>query len=263
MLKQSSEQLAARETKPAYSIQGSGAAFVYVSGLDGTGKLFYKQADDLARDHTVVTFPLRPHGSYTLSALVEDLIWIIEDAGLRSVTILGESFGGQIVLAAALARPELFERMILVNTFARFPHRARINTGVALYSFLPYALLKAYRTLTARSVLFSPDVSPTDRQLFREHTRHVPFQGYLSRLAIIRDTDLRSRLHLINIPALVVAGTEDKLLDSVAAARELAGRLPNAKLKLLHGTGHTALISDRVRVREWLAEFDTVPARSI
>jgi pimeloyl-ACP methyl ester carboxylesterase len=243
---------------PEYWKQGSGPPFVYVSGIDGTGKLFFKQAEDLARDHTVLSFPLRGEGRYGLSQLVDDLAAVVGDAGFRSATFLGESFGGLLVMAAALARPEMFERMILVNTFPYFAQRAKIHLGVALFRLLPYALLKAHRTRAARHVLFSPDVGEDDRRTFREHTRVVPREGYISRLRAIRDTDLRPRLAEIEAPALVVAGTADRLLDSVGAAKMMAARLPRARLKLLEGTGHTALLSGRVRVRDWLREFDDI-----
>jgi aminoacrylate hydrolase len=239
-----------------YHLQGSGPAFLYVSGIEGTGKNFYRQAEDLARDHTVVTFPLRPAGRYGMSELVADLVTVVREAGLERVTILGESFGGLLALAAVLAAPAHFERMILVNSFASFPHRAKINLGVALYTVLPYSLLKAYRTKTAPRTLFSDDVREEDRRAFREHTREVRPEGYLARLRIIRRTDLRPRLAQIKVPALVVAGTEDHLLDAVGAARVMAAGLARARLKLLEGTGHMALLSERIRVREWLSEFD-------
>lgn len=239
-----------------YKIEGSGPAFVYVSGLEGSGKLFYKQSADLARDHTVITFPLRGAGRYSIDELVEDLRWVVRDAGFERATVLGESFGGLLSMSAALAHPEVFERMILVNTFPFFVQRAKIKLGVVLFSALPYAFMKAHRTRAARHVLFGSDVPEEDRRLFREYTRVVPFEGYVSRMRIIRDTDIRPRLPEIDVPALVVAGTADRLLDSVSAAKLLVDRLPRARLKLLEGTGHLALLSDRVRVRDWLDEFD-------
>jgi aminoacrylate hydrolase len=239
-----------------YQRVGSGPAFVYVSGIEGTGKNFYKQAADLASDHTVISFPLRPVGRYGMQELVADLVWVIRDAGFERVTVLGESFGGLLVLAAALAHPGYFERMIIVNSFASFPHRAKINLGVALYSVLPYSLLKAYRTKTAPRTLFSTDVEDKDRRAFGEHTRGVLPEGYLTRLRIIRGTDLRARLTEIKVPTLIVAGTEDNLLDAVGAARVMASGLTRSRIKLLEGTGHMALLSNRVHVREWLREFD-------
>jgi pimeloyl-ACP methyl ester carboxylesterase len=238
-----------------YRVEGSGPPFVYVCGIEGTGSLFYKQAADLARDHTVVSFALRGEGRYALARLVEDFSWVVRDVGRGPATVLGESFGGLLTLAAALEHPDLFERMILVNTFPHFTDRLRIHLGCTLFP-LAYTLIKAYRTRSARRVLFGADVSEEDRRQFRERTREVPRAGYLSRLRIIRDTDLRPRLKEIGTPALVVAGTEDRFLDSVTAARLMADALPRARLKLLEGTGHVALLSERVRVRDWLAEFD-------
>jgi pimeloyl-ACP methyl ester carboxylesterase len=240
-----------------YRKEGSGPAFVYVCGIEGSGRLFYKQAADLARDHTVVSFALRGEGRYGMARLVEDLAWVLREAGGGRATVLGESFGGLLTLATALERPELFERMILVNTFAHFRQRAKIHAGCVLFGAF-YALMKAHRTRAARRVLFSEDVCEEDRRLFREHTRVVAREGYLSRLRIVRDTDLRARLGEIDVPALIVAGTADRLLDSVSAARLMAERLPRARLKLLEGTGHVALLSGRVRVRDWLAEFENM-----
>ncbi|HEX6183627.1 MAG TPA: alpha/beta hydrolase [Pyrinomonadaceae bacterium] len=238
-----------------YRKEGNGPAFVYVCGIEGSGRLFYKQAEDLARDHTVVSFPLRAEGWYTMPRLVEDLAGVIREAGGGRATVLGESFGGLLTMATALEHPELFERIILVNTFPHFSERLKIHAGCLLFRVF-YPMLKAHRTRTARHVLFSPDVGEEDRRLFREHTREVGREGYVSRMRIIRDTDLRPRLGEIQAPALVVAGTADRLLDSVRAGRLMADRLPRARLKLLEGTGHTALLSGRVRVRDWLGEFE-------
>ena len=236
-----------------YRVEGSGPPFVYVCGIEGTGSLFYKQAADLARDHTVVSFALRSEGRYALPRLVEDLAWVLRDVG--RATVLGESFGGLLTMAAALEHPEQFDRMILVNTFPHFAERLRIHAGCVLFP-VAYPLIKAYRTRAARHALFGEDVSEEDRREFHERTRVVPREGYLSRLRIIRDTDLRPRLKEINTPALVVAGVEDRFLKSVAAAKLMAAALPRARLKLLEGAGHVALLSERVRVRDWLGEFE-------
>src|SRR5947199_3517299 len=118
--------------------------------------------------------------------------------------------------------------MILVNSFASFPNRAKINLGVALYSVLPYSLLKAYRTRTAGSTLFSADIEEEDRHAFRLNTREVHPEGYLSRLRIIRTTDLRPRLAEIKVPTLIVAVTVERLLNATFAARVLAKGLPRA-----------------------------------
>jgi pimeloyl-ACP methyl ester carboxylesterase len=239
-----------------YRMEGSGPPLVYVGGVEGTGRLFYKQAEDLARDHTVVSFAMRGTGRYQMDELIEDLAWVVGRAGAGPATVLGESFGGLLTLAAALARPEMFERMILVNTFPYFFQRVRITLGVSLLTLVPRPVITAHQTRAARHFLFSPDVCEEDRARFRELTGGIQQEGYISRMRIIRATDLRPRLKDITIPALVVAGTADRFLDSVRAARLMAASLPRARLRLLEGTGHMALLSGRIRVREWLREFD-------
>ena len=241
--------------KVEYRVEGSGEPFVYVCGIEGSGNLFYKQAEDLARDHRIIIMPLRAEGRYEMSRLIEDLAWVVRDAGAVGATVLGESFGGLLTMATAIAHPELFGRLMLLNTFPHFTQRAKIHLGCVLFSAF-YPMMKAHRTRAARHVLFSPDVSEDDRQRFREHTRYVGREGYVSRMRIIRDTDLRPYLPEIKAPALVVAGTNDRLLNSVGAGRVMASGMPRARLKLLEGTGHVALLSERVRVREWLKEFD-------
>ena len=238
-----------------YKVEGSGPPIVYVCGIEGSGRLFYKQSEDLSRDHRIITMPLRPEGRYEMSRLVEDVAWVVRDAGAVGATVLGESFGGLLTMATALAHPELFARMILLNTFPYFFQRAKIRMGCVLFAAF-YPMMKAHRTRAARHILFSPDIAEEDRQKFRDYTRVVGREGYVSRMRIIRDTDLRPRLQEIKTPALVVAGTADRLLDSVRAARLMAASMPRARLKLLEDTGHVALLSGRVRVREWLGELE-------
>jgi pimeloyl-ACP methyl ester carboxylesterase len=241
---------------PAYFKHGSGKTFLYIPGLEGTGKLLYKQLEDLSRDHTVLSMPLRAEGPYRLDRLVEDAIWVTEQNDSSDITVLAESFGGLVAIATALARPDLFRRMILLNTFPWFRQRSKIRAGVALFSLLPYSLFKVYRARRSRDELFSDDISSEDRRIFHELTRVVPRDAYLSRLRIIRDTDFRSRLGDVQVQTLIVAGTHDALFDSVEYGRQLSSRIPRARLKILRGTGHVALLSGKVQVRDWLTEFE-------
>src|SRR5437667_3920198 len=140
---------------PEYRKRGNGKTLIYIPGIEGTAKLLYKHEDELIRDYTVVSVPLRPFGRYGLSQLVDDVIAIAREAGPAPVSVLAESFGGVVAVATCLACPGLIDKMILVNSFPWFSQRSKIRLGVALFSFLPYSLLKAYRTRRSRNELFS------------------------------------------------------------------------------------------------------------
>jgi len=243
---------------PQFNKTGSGKTLIYIPGIEGTGKLLYKQERDLSRDHTVVSVPLRPNGNYGLDRLVDDIQLIATEVGPSPITVLAESFGGLVAVATALANPTLIDKMILLNSFPRFQQRAKIHSGVALFSILPYSLIKAYRTNRSRDELFSGDISHEDRKTFHDLTKIVPPEGYLSRLRIIRDTDLRPRLKDVKARTLVVAGSSDKLFDSVTYGQQFCSAIPRARLKVLHGTGHVALLAKDVSVRQWLLELDEI-----
>lgn len=231
---------------------------LYVCGIEGTGRLFYKQTEDLRRDHTVISYASRQTVNHTLEDLADDIAWIIRDAGFAGATIVAESFGGLPALMAALKYPELAERLLLSNTFACFRQQSRINFAVAIFSLLPYAVLRWYRTRPTRNNLFGADTPLSDRQTYRERTRDVSYAGYLARLRIIKETDLRPRLPDIQTPTLILAGTDDEFLPSAEAAREMAELLPRARLKLLQGLGHMSYLGRPTQVREWLSEFATI-----
>jgi 3-oxoadipate enol-lactonase len=241
-----------------YEREGEGPLILYVCGIEGTGRLFYKQQADLRRDHTVITYASRPTLRHTLEDLADDIAWIIRDAGFERATLVAESFGGLPTLLAAWKYPEMVERMVLSNTFAYFPDRRKINFAVAIFSLLPYAVLRWYRTRPTRSNLFGAATDEADRRAYREHTQGVAYPGYLARLRIIKETDLRPRLAEIRTPALILAGTDDAFLPSVAAAQELVRGLPRARLQILHGWGHMSYLSQPQQVREWLKEFATI-----
>ena len=82
------------------SIVGEGDPVVLVPGMDGTGRLFYRQLPLLARSHRVATYALRDDAR-DMRTLVGDLAAVIDAAAppTRRALIVGESFGGALSLS--------------------------------------------------------------------------------------------------------------------------------------------------------------------
>src|SRR5437763_15624600 len=83
-------------TCPQYRIEGSGPLLVYISGLDGTGELFFKQAPALAQSFRVVTFRQRDDGDFSYEDLADDVAAIIHSVGESRATLIAESFSGGV-----------------------------------------------------------------------------------------------------------------------------------------------------------------------
>jgi len=237
---------------PRCEVQGSGPLLVYVPGLDGTGQLFFKQAEQLDRLYRVLTFRSRDDGRFTYQDLTSDLATIITDLGEKRAIIVGESFGGTVALSFALAYPRMVERLVVVNSFPRFRNRFKIRSGALLASGLPFRLLWPFRRAASAIALFLDGVNKSDRGLFWQAIRTVSGAAYARRLNLIATFDVEDRLGEIQAPVLFIAGDRDLLVPSAREARAMAARMPNAAVKIVEGAGHACLLGDRVRLAELL-----------
>jgi len=81
-------------------------------------------------------------------------------------------------------------------------------------------------------------------------------KSYLDKALAGRTADYTDRLSSISVPALVIRGTEDRLVGPEAIV-ELAGRIPGARLELIEGGGHccsyTMPEETTAVIKDWLA----------
>jgi pimeloyl-ACP methyl ester carboxylesterase len=252
-----SEQLASsiRRDCPPYHSEGTGPLLIHVCGIDGTGKLFFKQTPNLSPSFQVVTFRSRDDAEFTYDDLTADVAGIIRDVGARRATIVGESFGGTVALNFALRYPDLLERLVIVNSFARFRSRTRIRLAMMLSSPAWFSFMTPARLVTNSLGLYLDSVSEADRGTFFDAIRTVGHEGYRQRLRLVAELDVESRLSQIRTPTLFIAAERDLVVSSVREARAMASRMPNARVRVLKGCGHACLLGEQVRLNEILAEW--------
>ena len=245
---------------PRVTATGTGPPLVFVPGLEGTGLLDYRQVERLARSYRVITFRLRDSAS-DMHTLVNDLEAIVHAAvdrgqtdGARCATVIGESFGGALALSHALAHPEKVRRLIILNSFAYLRGQSRLRLGRRLLRTMPWSLMRIVRRLVARQM----HSARTERQEIRkvlQLMQHTTRDGYLSRLSILEQYDLRPRLAELGVPTLFLAADRDRLLPSVTNAQEMASLAPHATLRILNGHGHTCLVAPDLDLAQILADW--------
>ena len=228
-----------------------------VPGIDGTGKLFYRQIPSLERDFTVTAMRLRDDAA-TMDDLVADLHTEVERlaAGGGRVSLLGESFGGALTLSYAVAHPERVDRLVILNSFAHFGSQARLWLGYHLLRATPWGMMRIIRQLNAHR-MHSPQTEHDEIKRFHELMRASTRAGYLSRMRMLRDYDIREQLASIAAPVLFLAADRDTLIPSVEQARLMSERAPAATMRILEGHGHSCLIAPDLDlaaiVDDWLA----------
>jgi len=239
---------------PLPNIEGSGPLLVYIAGLDGTGKLFFKQLPSLSRSYRVVTYRSRDEGRFTYDDLTDDVAWIIRSLGEKRAIILGESFGGTVALSFALRYPEMIERLIVVNSFPRFRKRLRIRLAARLASVLPFPFIRPVRLAASSLGLYVDGVTGEDRRRFFEAIGSVKGEGYARRLQLIAEFNAEERLSEIQTPTLFIAGEKDWLIPSVDEARAMARRMPHATVRIIKSAGHACLLGNQINLAQILCE---------
>ena len=213
-----------------------------VPGIDGTGQLFYRQIPGLQQRFDVTTTRLRDD-AHTMADLVADLHdEVMRVAGDGRVSLLGESFGGALTLSYAVAHPERVERLVILNSFAHFGSQARLWLGYHLLRATPWGMMRIVRQLNAPR-MHSPQTEREEIRRFHDLMRSATREGYLSRLRILRDYDIRDRLPSIAAPVLYLAADRDTLVPAVEQARLMSELTPSGTMRVLEGHGHSCLIA--------------------
>lgn len=162
---------------------------------------------------------------------------------LSHYVLVGDSFGAVIALALATRRPAGLRGLVLSGGFAANPVTSPVvRAKIGAARLLPGPL---YRQVTLRLHAASL-ASPHDREgqrplgtdafrrLFLENT---PWGSYTARAAAAFSADYRDRLHLIDVPTLVLTPSYDTLIGPNAAEVMLDG-IPDSTEAVLDRTGH-------------------------
>lgn len=240
---------------PNVRLEGSGPPLVLVPGMDGTGRLFYRQVPLLARHFTVATYALRDDAP-DMDTLVDDLASVIGNLTEhgRPATVLGESFGGTLAMSFAVVRPELVRALVVLNSFPFFRPQYRLRLAVAGLGVMPWGAMGLVRRLTAFR-MHSRYTHRLELRRFLHETGYTTREGYVGRLRILQQYDVRPRLPDITAPTLFIAADRDHLVPSLEQARYMANRVPRAALHVLRGHGHICMIAPNVDLDAIIADW--------
>jgi 3-oxoadipate enol-lactonase len=186
-----------------------------------------------------------PHRQrFTMWDLADDLVAVLDDAGVDEAVVVGLSIGGFAAIRAALRHTSRVRALVLADTAAG---RAAWS-GRAQVAALGRLSLTPARNLVTEVVvkqLFGPTARRDQPEMVAEWRRRFLDQDPASMLAAIQSVmardDVTSRLGEISAPTLVIVGEEDRD-PGVMASASLAARIPGARLAVLPKTGHLAAL---------------------
>ncbi|MGF1491898.1 MAG: alpha/beta fold hydrolase [Microcoleaceae cyanobacterium] len=232
---------------------------VYLPGMDGTGELLHTQISDLSQRFDVRCLQISDQNRSDWQTLADGVVHLIQQELTQrqdtQVYLCGESFGGCLALQVTATAPELLHHLILVNSASAFKYRAWLQWGSRITQWLPH-LLYPVSTMGLLPFLASLGrMTPGERRALINAMKSVSQETSVWRIDMLKDFDVtEDQLQQIEIPTLIVAGTADWLLPSVAEAERLAEHLQNAHITLLRDSGHACLLEADVDLNQILEE---------
>ena len=243
--------------------RGSGKPLVLLHGNGESLEYFKSQIRYFSRSYRVIAVDTRGHGGsergsapFTLKQFAKDLKALLDTMGIRKISLLGFSDGGNIALIFALKYPDSVERLIL--------NGANLNPfGMKASVLIPIAFEYAAAVVKASggSDALRHMTGGEDRKISaqkREAVRKKELFGLMIREPWIRPKHLQE----ISCPTLVIAGTKDMIRTS--HTRLIAKRIRSARLVLLRGdhfiaAGRSRAFNRAVErfLRESEEEYDT------
>jgi pimeloyl-ACP methyl ester carboxylesterase len=212
----------------------------------------------------VVALDQRGHGEsdpadvYHAVAELDDLSGVIEQLGLASLVLVGLSMGGRNAMYFASKRPELVQRLVIVDIGPEVSRRATApSTGPPepetwesieqaarhLLRGNPYPGIHYYRWVASHSLRQRPDGALVWSWHPSIKARRVP-----------ADVDWWAVLRAIRAPTLVLRGAESPVLDRDVAER-MARELPDGRFVEIPRAVHTLHEDNPEAVLAALHEF--------
>jgi pimeloyl-ACP methyl ester carboxylesterase len=196
----------------------------------------------------------KPLVEYTLDFFMKFLEEFFAKLKIFNPIVIGSSFSGQLVLEYSLRHKDFFEKIILVSPAGTIERPT--------YVLSHYIFSGIYPTVENVQTAFqmmanNPDYQVDDNTIKDFINRmKLPNSKYAlisTLLAMRRDRTLQERLVEIEIPTLVIWGSEDTTIP--VENIEYFKQMPDVKTHIMEGCGHTPYVESPNQFYEIIKKF--------
>ncbi len=226
-----------------HAVFGDVEPVLLLHGGMGHSNYWGHQVAALAQRHRVIVLDARGHGRSTLSPrrmsyrlLADDVVGVLDALRIRRVAIAGWSDGGIVGLDLAMRLPDRVDRLFAFGV--NFNLQGLRPQGAQSATFTQYA---------ERCRLDYAAMSPAPANWQR-------LLDDLRRMWGSSPTWTRADLARISVPTTIVGAEHDEIIGREHTG-ELAVAIPGARLVMLPGVSHFAMLQDPARFNAELAAF--------
>ncbi|HUG75963.1 MAG TPA: alpha/beta fold hydrolase [Burkholderiales bacterium] len=236
------------------SAAGRGPLVLFLHGIGGDRRHWFFQMEAFSGQYTAAAWDARGYGGsddyegpLDFSDFTRDVVRVIDHFRQDKAHLVGLSMGGRIARNVALAHPERVASLTLANSSPGFD----ALSADEVRRFV--AERKARSPASLRNLLGS-EAQPRAYEALLESFSALRQESYLKTLEASVAQDRAAPLESIRVPTLVITGSEDRVY-SPALARDMARRIPGARLVEIEGAGHLTNLEQPGRFNQAVLEF--------
>jgi 3-oxoadipate enol-lactonase len=253
----------------AVDVRGEGQAVVLVHGLGGSMNAWTPLLPALKNFRCVrpeLPGAGRSHKAYALGEATphqgrisnethaDAVLRVCEALGITQAHFVGHSFGTLIAQQVAAKAPALVKSLSLFGALAEPPQAMRDTMKARAVAAREQGLFDIAEGTSNFSLSTSTrENQPMTVAFVREIVAAQDPEGYARNCSALGQAQM-ARLELVRCPVLIVNGDEDAVTP-LAGARELARKLPQARVEVLGRCGHWPMLERPAESQRALREF--------
>ena len=222
-----------------YQLDGpQGAPVLVLSNSLGTDLgMWDTQIPAFAEHFQVLRYDTRGHGQslvsegpYSIAQLGRDVLALLDALHVEKAHFCGLSMGGLIGQWLGINAGSRLRSLVVCNTAAKIGEPAVWNPRIETVLREGQAAMVALRDASIAR-WFTPEyaqANPDQAKRITDMLAATSPQGYAANCAAVRDADFRDQLGAIEVPTLVVAGTEDAVTPP-SGGHFIQERVPGAQ----------------------------------
>ena len=239
-------------------------AIVFVHGYPFDHRMWDYQIEVLSENYKCVTYDIRglgkspeSDGQFTMESFVDDLESVLIELGIVKPVLCGLSMGGYISLRAVERMENKFRALTLCDTKSSADdNEGRLKRAAALKQINSGAFDPFIETfvLNCFGEKFVSENNADYRKIVERSKKNTPLGVKGCLLAMAGRTDTTNHLSKIKLPALIIAGSEDKLTPP-SVMKPMSDQIPSSKFVTVEGAGHMTPIENPKEVYKSIKDF--------
>ena len=240
-----------------YICEGEGALVLLLHGWGANIDLFADTIALLSQKYRVLALDLPGHGqsqeppkAWDVDAYVDFVLDFLKDYEFDSITLLGHSFGGRVIIKlCARALPFTVEKVILVDSAGVKPEKTALRRAKeGVYSAVKHVVSK-------------DKMEKVFPHLMESMRRRNGSADYNAASPVMRETlvkvvneDLCDLMPCVKCPALLIWGTADTATP-LSDGQTMEKLMPESALVTFEGAGHFSFLEQPQRFLRVIASF--------